>query len=158
MPTGYYGSSSYVYFYNRIINNGLFQLYMSYIYFQSNSWLQPSNGLWDIYGFAFRYQNAPRPQGEENQWQWKEYLRDMYQNKRADLWNPYSISRIYLLYLTSGRNLHFNNLTIFERVKFVTSRLRGTTIYASSGLRLGKLGEMQLLPYSSSSNMTTINL
>ena len=155
--SGYYGTSSYVYFYNRIINNGLFQVYMSYVYFQSNSWLQPSNGSWEIYGFPFRYQNAPRPQGEGYQWQWKEYLRDVYQNKSADLWDPNYIPSIYLRYMTSGRDLHFNKLTMFGRVLFRTNSIRATTIYFSSGFRLGKLGEMQLQRYSSSSNNNNDN-
>ena len=155
--SGYYGTSSYVYFYNRIINNGLFQVYMSYVYFQSNSWLQPSNGSWEIYGFPFRYQNAPRPQGEGYQWQWKEYLHDVYQNKSADLWDPNYIPSIYLQYMTSGRDLHFNKLTMFGRVLFRTNSIRATTIYFSSGFHLGKLGEMQLQRYSSSSNNNNDN-
>ena len=149
--SGYYQSSSYVRFYGRIINNGLIQSFMTYVYFESSVWIQPSSGSWEIYGYPYRSSNAPTPVGQRQQWQWNEFLRDVYQNISADLWNPDNTITVYFRYFYSENKLHFNNLTTFGHVLFQTYYVRSTAIHFAQGLHLGSLGEMQLQQYSSSS-------
>ena len=149
----YYGRNSHIYFYNRIINNGFFQVYMSNIYFQSNSLLfQSPSGSWEIYGFPFRYQNAPKPIGDQKQWQWNEYLSDVYQNISADLWHSNYASSVRINYVIQSKALHFNKMTTYGRVVFQVSNVKEATVDFSYGLHLGRLGEMQLLQYSSNDN------
>ena len=149
----YQGSSS-VSFHGRVINNGLIQTYMTNVYFEKSAWIQPSSGSWEIYGYPYRSQNAPGPAKQGQQWQWNEYLTDVYQNTSADLWDPGNSITLSFRYFHSEQKLHFNKLTTFGRVLFQTYHVRSTTIHFAQGLLLGNLGEMQLQQYSgySSSN------
>lgn len=142
-----YRSSSYFYFYGRMINNGLFQSYGARIYFQNGAWFQPCTGSYEIYSYPFRYGNAPSPVGQSNQWQWKQYLNDVYQNVSHNLWDPEYPSYLYIQGY-SLQDLYFNNISAFGRVQFNVQNTRAATIYFSRGLNLGHLGEMTLNSYS----------
>ena len=147
-----YQRSSYVRFRGRVVNNGLIQFYMTIIYLERTVWILPSNGSWEIYGYPYRSPNIPEPIGQGQQWQWNEFLTDVYQNISADLWDPSSSASVHLHNLYDGGEFHFNNLTAFGRVEFQSYQVQSTNIYFSRGLHLGHLGEMQLQQYSSSTN------
>ena len=143
-----YRHNSYFRFYGWMTNDGLFQVYGGRMYVYSPAQLYPSNGSYELYGYPFRYSRAPSPVGLSNEWQWKEYLRDIYQNSSAGIWDTRSTC-----YLTIGsyysQYLHFNRITGFGQVQMSVQSTRASTIYFSNGLYLGRLGQLFLYSYSS---------
>ena len=135
-------------FYGWMTNGGIFQVYGGRMYVFGDAQLYPSNGSYELHGYPFRYDRTPYPVDLSNQWQWKEYLKDIYQNSSAGIWD--SLYRCYLtIWYHSNQSLYFNRMEGFGQVRMYVHSTRASTVYFSNGLYLGRLGELVLWPYSS---------
>ena len=152
-----YRSSSVFRFYGWMINDGLFQVYGARVYVYNSARLYPCNGSYELYGYPFRDYRAPSPVGLSNEWQWKEYLRDIYQNISAGIWDTSYTYTMYIRSFYGSRYLHFNRMTGFGQVKIYVVYTRATTIYFSNGLHLGRLGQLSLQSYSSTYSQSNVN-
>jgi hypothetical protein len=151
--TSRFRGSSSISFYGRIINQGLIKLYMTDIYFENSVWLQRSRGSWEIYGYPYRPPNISDPAGQGKQWQWNEYLVDVYLNLSKDLWNPERPIAVWFREFRSQRKPYFfNKLTAHGRVLVQTYNVQYITIDFAQGLFLGNLSEILLQRYSYSTS------
>jgi hypothetical protein len=141
-------SSSRFHFFGRMVNDGYFQVYGGKIYFRSAARFYPCNGSYEIYGYPFRTARSPSPMSQSRQWQWKEYLADIYHNMSAGIWDiSYTcVINIQDNYGSSYQN--FNRMTGYGKVQLTMQSYQVGKISFLNGLHLGRLGELSLRRYS----------